>query len=337
MTTNIKYKSNGGVYLEKHLLPIEEFKEPVEFANQQLKIFWLPDEVKVEKDIQDVLVNFTEAEKHGVISTLKLFSLYETHAGDEYWGGRFKKMFDGAEFHRMASVFAMFELAVHAPFYNKINQLLHIDTPEFYLSYQENPILNARIEHISSIINDPDDLVSLAMFSMVEGVILYSNFAFLKHFQSQGKNKLMNLIRGINFSLRDENLHSMAGAWCFKHKAKNISKEELDRVEVKIIAGANKILEHELEIIKMIFEKGFIDGITEKQLVHFVESRINECMKQLGFKKMFDVKYNPIAEGFYKTINDYAFNDFFTGMGNQYHRNWDESAFVYKTAEEVSE
>ena len=72
--------------IEKHLLPIEEYKEPVEFANKQLHIFWLPDEVKVEKDIQDVLVNFSPAERHGVITTLKLFSLYETHAGDEYWG-----------------------------------------------------------------------------------------------------------------------------------------------------------------------------------------------------------------------------------------------------------
>lgn len=323
--------------LKKYLLPVEENKEPIEFANQQLKIFWLPDEIKVEKDIQDVLVNLKPAEKHGVITTLKLFSLYETHAGDEYWGNRFKKMFDGAEFHRMASVFSMFELAVHAPFYNKINQLLHIDTPEFYLSYQDNEILRSRIEHIGQIINDENDLVSLAMFSMVEGVILYSSFAFLKHFQSQGKNKLMNLVRGINFSLRDENLHALAGAWCFKHKAKELDKEQLEIIEKRIIEGAKKLHEHELEIIRMIFEQGPIDGITEKQLINFVESRINECLKQLGFKKLYDVRYNPIAEWFYKAINDYSFNDFFSGMGNQYHRNWDETAFVWKTAKEVQE
>lgn len=322
--------------IENHLLPIDQNKEPVEFANEQLKIFWLPDEVKVEKDIQDILVNFTESEKHGVITTLKLFSLYETHAGSEYWGGRFKNMFDGAEFHRMASVFSMFELAVHAPFYNKINQLLHVNTPDFYMSYKDSPVLNSRIEHIGQIIDDKSDLVSLAMFSMVEGVVLYSSFAFLKHFQSQGKNKLMNLIRGINFSLRDENLHSVAGAWCFRHKAKDISAEELEAIELTIREGAQKLYEHELEIIKMTFSQGKIDGITEHQLDNFVQSRINECLKQLGFKKMFDVKYNPISDWFYKAINDYSFNDFFSGMGNQYHRNWDESAFVWKTAEEVT-
>jgi ribonucleotide reductase beta subunit family protein with ferritin-like domain len=324
--------------LQKHLLPINETNEPVEFADKQLKIFWLPDEIKVEKDVQDVLVNFTEAEKHAVITTLKLFSIYETHAGDEYWGGRFKQMFGGAEFHRMASVFAMFELAVHAPFYNKINQLLHIDTPEFYMSYLDSEVLKERVKHIGEIIDDPDDLISLAAFSMVEGAILYSSFAFLKHYQSQGKNKLMNVVRGINFSVRDENLHSLAGAWAFKYALEKqriiLSKDEFDsykvKIEEKIRQVARKIYEHECQIIAMLFEKGKIEGITAHQLENFVQSRINECLKQLGFAKEYDVKYNPIAEWFYKGINDYTFNDFFSGMGNQYHRNWDQSAFTWK-------
>lgn len=323
--------------LDKHLLPINERPEPVEFADQQLKVFWLPDEIKVEKDVQDVLVNFTEAEKHAVITTLKLFSIYETHAGSEYWGGRFKDMFDSAEFHRMASVFSMFELAVHAPFYNKINQLLHIDTPEFYMSYLDNPVLKDRVEHIGQIIDHPDDLISLAAFSMVEGVILYSSFAFLKHYQSQGKNKLMNIVRGINFSVRDENMHSQGGAWAFKYKLDKLKQEltpeafELHKlaIEEQVRAVARKIYEHECQIIAMLFEKGDIKGITAHQLENFVQSRVNECLKNLGFGKEYDVKYNPISEWFYKGINDYTFNDFFSGMGNQYHRNWDSSAFVW--------
>lgn len=322
--------------LQKHLLPINETNEPVEFADKQLKIFWLPDEIKVEKDVQDVLVNFTEAEKHAVITTLKLFSIYETHAGDEYWGGRFKQMFDGAEFHRMASVFAMFELAVHAPFYNKINQLLHIDTPEFYMSYLDSEVLQERVKHIGEIINDPDDLISLAAFSMVEGAILYSSFAFLKHYQSQGKNKLMNVVRGINFSVRDENLHSVAGAWAFRYALEKIKGTTTDfdsykkNIEEKIRQVARKIYEHECQIIAMLFEKGKIEGITAHQLENFVQSRINECLKQLGFAKEYDVQYNPISSWFYKGINDYTFNDFFSGMGNQYHRNWDQTAFTWK-------
>lgn len=321
--------------MEKYLLPINEKQEPIDFAEQQLKVFWTADEVKVEKDIQDVLVNFTEAEKHAVITTLKLFSIYETHAGDEYWGERFKKIFDGAEFHRMASVFAMFELAVHAPFYNKINQLLHIDTPEFYLSYLEDPVLKARVEHIGKLISDPDDLVSLASFSLVEGGILYSNFAFLKHYQSQGKNKLMNVVRGINFSVRDENIHSVAGAWSFKYLKglRNLSTEQETDLEQKIRCVVQLIYEHECQIIAKLFEKGDIRGITAHQLECFVQSRLNECLKELGYKKEYEVKYNPISEWFYDGINKFQFNDFFSGQGREYNRNWDQSGFVWKGSE----
>jgi len=322
--------------MENYLLPINEREEPIEFADQQLKVFWTADEINVAKDIQDVLVNFTEAEKHAVITTLKLFSIYETHAGSEYWGGRFKLMFNGAEFHRMASVFSMVELAIHAPFYNKINQLLHIDTPEFYMSYLDDPILKSRVEHIGEIIDHPDDLISLAAFSMVEGVILYSSFAFLKHYQSQGKNKLMNVVRGLNFSVRDENLHSLGGAWAFKYKLslQDRSEEQLKDIENKVREAGRKIYEHECKIISMLFDKGTIPGITAHQLECFVQSRVNECLKELGYSKEYDVTYNPIASWFYDGINKFQFNDFFSGVGREYNRNWDQSEFKWKVINE---
>ena len=316
--------------MDKHLVPIYNDQQVIKFAEDQLSVFWLPDEIKVEKDIQDVLTNFTESEKHAVIETLRLFSIYETHVGDEWWSGRFKSMFDTADWHRMASVFSMFELAVHAPFYNKINELLYINTPEFYQSYQQDVVLNQRVEHIGEIIDNSDDAVALGGFCMVEGVILYSSFAFLKHYQSQGKNKLMNVVRGINFSVRDENLHSVATAYAFKTKTRHYSTEQLNAVEEKLIVVANLLCEHESQITAKLFSKGKIEGITAHQLENFVKSRINECFKEMGLQKIYEVEYNPIASWFYKGINDYKFNDFFTGQGREYNRNWDEKDFTWK-------
>lgn len=323
--------------LQKTNSLVVKYPEAVEFTNKQLKIFWLPDEIKVEKDIQDILVNMSETEKHGVITTLKLFSLYELKAGAEYWGSRFMKSFNRPEFLRMGSTFAMFELAVHKPFYNKINEALHLDTDDFYTSYVQDETLKSRMNFIDEIVSSKDELLSLGGFSMVEGAILYSSFAFLKHFQSQGKNKLLNIVRGINFSVRDENLHSLGGAWVFRKliEESNYSEEYLIEVKEKLIDMANRLYEHECRIIDMIFEKGSIDGITPTQMKHFVESRINECMKHLGYEKLFEVKYNPIAEWFYKAINDYTFNDFFSGVGNQYHRNWDSTAFTWEKVQNV--
>jgi ribonucleoside-diphosphate reductase beta chain len=320
--------------MQQHLIPVYDDQTVVDFGEQQLKIFWLPDEIKVEKDVQDVLTNFTESEKHAVIETLRLFSIYETHVGDEWWSGRFKRMFDSADWHRMASVFSMFELAVHAPFYNKINELLFINTPEFYTSYVHDPILKDRVDHIDSIISESDDAVALGGFCMVEGVILYSNFGFLKHYQSQGKNKLMNIVRGLNFSVRDEALHAKATAYAFRVKTKEYTKEQLAVAAEKIKQVADLLLSHELAIIQKMFSKGKIEGITPKQLENFVKSRINECMKDMGLDKIHDVDYNPIASWFYKGINDYQFNDFFSGGGKEYNRNWDETAFVWKKEEQ---
>ena len=316
---------------------VELYPEPVEFARKQLEVFWLPDEIKVEKDIQDILVNMTESEKHGVITTLKLFTLYELKAGSEYWGGRFKEQFLRPEFQRMASVFSMFELAIHKPFYQKINELLHLHTDDFYNSYVEDETLRKRISFIGDIINNLNPLYSLAGFSFIEGAVLYSSFAFLKHFQSAGKNKILNISRGINFSVRDENIHAVAGAWVFKQlkEEANLTLEERLMLNDSVHNMAKIVYDHECRIIDMIFEKGDIEGITPLQMKRFVESRINQCMIELGYEKIYDVDYNPVAEWFYKGINGFTFNDTFSGVGNSYVRTWDEASFTYKDYENV--
>lgn len=311
---------------------IEKDKQIKEFTQTQMRIFWLPDEPKVEKDIQDILVNMTEAEKHGVITTLKLFSLYEFAASEEYWATRFKQIYPNSIEHlEMAATFSMFEIAIHLQFYKKLNELLHLNTDEFFNSYVNDPTLKSRMDFIGEIVNSPNDLYSIAAFSMIEGAILYSSFAFLKHFQSKGKNKLLNVVRGINFSVKDENLHSIAGAYCFKDlKAKaKLSHYEDEKLAETIYEAGRKLYEHECRIIEMIFEKGKIDGITEKQMRHFVESRINLCLHQLGYKNLFNVEYNPIADWFYDGINGYQYNDFFSGLGSQYSRDWTESEFTW--------
>lgn len=315
-----------------HDLVKEVFQEPIEFAEQQLNVFWLPTEPKVEKDVQDVLVNMTESERHGVITTLKLFSLYELKAGSSYWLGEYMRMYTRPEFQRMASVFGMFELAVHKPFYSKLNELLYIDTEEFYASYAEDVTLRQRMKSIDRIINNDNELIKVAGFSFIEGAVLYSNFAYLKHFQSVGKNKLMQTVRGINFSVRDENIHSLAGAWTFRTRLQelNPSNNERDDIEAEILTMARLIFDHECRIVDMLFEKGPIDGITDTQLKNFVASRINVCLGQLGYSKLFDVSYNPIAKWFYDGINGFQLNDQFSGIGSGYHRNWDEKEFLFK-------
>lgn len=312
----------------RKMTPTIDYPAAVEFMNKQANIFWPPEEVKVEKDKQDILVNMTEAERHAVITTLKLFTKYEMIIGEEFWIERVMKWFPRPEIQSMASLFGAMELSVHAPFYRKINEELNLATDDFYNSYIEDPVLSDRIKFLDKILGNDDKAKALGAFTFAEGAILYSSFAFLKHFQSQGKNKLLNVVAGINFSARDEALHSEASGWLFQQYAAE-AELNLDVYEEYFKKVADKVLDHEVAIIDKLFEKGDIEGITKTQMVSFVKSRINLCMRNMGFNNIHKVDYNPVSDWFYKGINGYAMNDFFVSVGNQYQRNWTGKGFTF--------
>lgn len=313
---------------------LTKYPAPIEYAEKQLEVFWLANEINVDKDIQSVLVDMTEQERHGILTSLRLFTLYELRAGSDYWGDRFVKTFPRPEFRRMASVFSMFELAVHAPFYDKLNQALNVSTDEFYLSYVSHPALKARMEFIDEALNDEDDLYSTAVFAMVEGAVLYSSFAFIKHFQANGKNKLNNVCRGINFSVRDEALHSNAGAYSYKAllEEKKLSTIEKIRLQSRICEAAMKIMEHEVQIVDMTFEKGPIPGITADQLKLFAGHRVDSVLANLDVIKPENITpAGPIGDWFYRDINSFKFNDHFVGVGSEYRRDWSQEDFTWET------
>ena len=215
----------------------------LEAAEKQQDILWTPKEIEVSKDIQDIKVNMTKSESYAVTYLLKLFTLYEKMASTSYWGRRVIDEYNApACIERMAMTFAFVEDAVHAPFYNNLNAALNLDTEEFYNEYKQDKVLSDRMRFIGDMINHEDPVVSHAAFSMVEGSILYSSFAFLLHFQSAGKNLLKNVCAGVKFSVRDENLHSEAGALLTKTRVQENNKGKYTDYQLKEIYHSLKVL-----------------------------------------------------------------------------------------------
>lgn len=308
-----------------------DYPMAIQLAETQMEVYWLPTEINVEKDVQDLRVNMTPAELHGVVTTLKLFTLYELLVGNEYWGGRIKESFPRPDIEFMATTFGFVEIGIHARFYNRINEVLMLDTDDFYASYVEDVTLKERIDFVNSMAGDDDLALAVGVFSMLEGAVLYSSFAFLKHFQSQGKNKLKNVCSGINFSVRDENLHALAGAWLYNTLCEEeaYGPERMVQLHTKLVRAAETVYEHECRIIDMIFAEGDIEGIDREELKIFVQSRINLCLTNLKVPELYPVEQNPIADWFYKGINSYQFGDFFYGVQNEYNRNASEEDFEW--------
>lgn len=320
-------------------LPIYKYPAALEAAKTQLDIIWPFGEPKIEDDLHCLKTELPESDLHGVMTTLKLFTLYEITAGQEYWGGRFTRMFPRNDFRRMASTFACVENAVHTPFYQRVDEMLGLNTNEFYTSFTDDPVLKDRMDFLDDACTDEDDAYSVGTFSMIEGSILYSSFAFLMHFQAEGKRDMVNMVAGITFSAKDENLHSEGGAWAFRtlqeerREAGVMPEGYEDKLHQRLYGAAKKIYEHECYIIDMIFEKGGIKGITAKQLKNFVQSRIDLCLKGLGLDAVYKPSYNPIAKWFYTMIGGDAQNDFFHVISSGYNRDWSEKGFTYITKE----
>jgi ribonucleotide reductase beta subunit family protein with ferritin-like domain len=310
---------------------IIEYPQALAYADMQQHIIWPHTEYPVEDDIQSVLVSNTESETYAVTYGLRLFTKYELFAGSCYWNGRVTRMYPKPCIRTMAATFGMVEMQSHARFYNKLNEALHLDTPEFLNSYKEDPVLVERMKFLEDIMSGDNDLASVAVFSMVEGAILYSTFAFFKHFRHGGKSKYKNLVSGISASARDENIHAEGGAWLYRtHRDElELSEEELRGLEAVIIEAAKQIEEHESAIIDNMFVKGSIEGITPKKLKNFVQSRLNLCLKNLGIPNQWKVGYNPIADWFYDDINAVTLHDFFDTSGSQYNRNWAQDRFEW--------
>lgn len=316
-------------------VPTYDYPAAVLAAEAQADIAWLPTEPKVEKDLHCIKTMMKPCQVHGVMTTLKLFTLYEQVAGNEYWGGRFKRMFPRPDFLRMSTKFADAEINVHSPFYQRIDELLGLNTDEFYSSFTDSPILKARMEFLDNVLCGGDDALSVAVFSMVEGSILYSSFSYLMSYQSLGWNYLANMHAGLTFSVKDENLHSEGGAWAYKTLVKEkleaglMTDKCISELELQIKRAAKQIYMHEKEIIKMIFEEGDDHPVTEKDLLEFVKHRINLCLSQLNIEPLFLEGECNIKEWFYGMIGGDIQHDFFVKIGSSYNRNWSKTEFVW--------
>lgn len=315
--------------------PTYDYPAAVKAAETQALIFWLPTEPKVEKDLHCIKTELSPAQLHGTMSTLKLFTLYEQVAGNEYWGGRFKRMFPRPDFLRMCTKFADVEINIHSPFYQRVDELLGLNTDEFYTSFTDDPVLKARMDFLDEVISGKDDLKSVGVFSLVEGAILYSSFAFLMSFQANAHNYLSNIHAGLTFSVKDENLHSEGGAWAFrtllneKLEAGLISQKELMALKHEIQDAATQIYIHESKIIDMIFEKGEMSNANANDLRSFVRHRINLCLGQLNMEPIFADDVSPISEWFYEMIGGDVQHDFFFKIGSSYNRNWSRAGFTW--------
>lgn len=313
---------------------IFRYPEPAELAQKQASIFWNAAEINVDGDKNDFLFNMSYAEQEAVKTTLKLFTMYEVLL-NEAWGSKIYHWYPRPETQMMASMFAAMEAAVHAVFYSNLNKTLMIDDESFYLSYKNDDVLSERIKDVNEALNSENVLLAVAAFTLLENVVLYSNFAFLAHYQANGKNMINNVVSGVKFSANDESIHALGAAWLFNQTlaeykdSDEFDQKKVDALEKQIYELAEHLCEHEQRIVDILFENGEIEGIKSEDIKSFVKDRVDMTLSNLNLDKVYNVEENPVADWFYNTINGLGLHDFFSKQGNSYSRGFGEGDFDF--------
>jgi ribonucleoside-diphosphate reductase beta chain len=301
--------------LRPHYKPFE-YQTAFEFYKDQHRAHWLADEVPLSSDLNDWKIKLSESEKNLIGNILKSFAQTETYVND-YWATKVAVWFPKHEIKAMACAFADFE-SIHAEAYARLNEELGLDDFEAFMEDEE---AKAKIDRLVELPGDTlrEKALSLAIFSaFTEGVNLFSSFAILMSFQ------LRNLMKGtgqiVEWSVRDESLHSKAGCWLFRTMMEEMP-ELNDGMEAQIYDACDLSVKLEFDFIDKAFEMGEIEGLNKNQLKNFIKERANQKLIELGYNPLYnDIDPNLLKsmEWFGHLTSGKTHQDFFAGRVTDY-------------------
>ena len=312
-----------------------EYPEAHDYWLKQQQAHWIHTEVPMANDVTDWKSNLKDHEKNVVGGILKGFAQTETVVND-YWTGLVTKWFRKPEIIMMATTFGAFE-TIHAEAYSLLNEQLGLDN---FAEFLEDESTAAKIENLMNVRDEHNGEIdyhevdrSLAIFSaFTEGVNLFSSFAVLLSFKM--RNKLKGVGQIVEWSVRDESLHSNACCWVFRQLMTEHPELKTDKLIAEIREAAQAALDVEFNFIEKIFEMGDLENLTKDELKNFIKHRVNTKMGDLGLKPL--IPSSDIDQGALKTmlwfdavIAGKQHTDFFANRVTNYskgHMEWDSAS-----------
>ncbi|MDA9268137.1 ribonucleotide-diphosphate reductase subunit beta [bacterium] len=311
-----------------------EYQTAADYWLKQQQAHWLHTEVPMMSDLNDWNSNLNETEKNIIGSILKGFAQTETVVND-YWTQLVTKWFRKPEIIMMATTFGAFE-TIHAEAYSLLNETLGLEN---FDEFMEDEATMAKIEALTTVrdnFNGEKDIheiaKSLAVFSaFTEGVNLFSSFAILLSFKM--RNKLKGVGQIVEWSIRDESLHSEAGCWLFRTLIEENPEVKTPELEAAINEAALLSLQLELDFIRKCYELGDLEGCSQYDLENFIKNRVNIKLGDLGYKGIVsDIDMTAVErmKWFDHLSAGKQHTDFFANRVTNYSKgnmNWDESIF----------
>jgi ribonucleoside-diphosphate reductase beta chain len=278
-----------------------EYPQAYDYWLKQQQAHWLHTEVPMAQDVSDWKSNLKDTEKNVVGQILKGFAQTETVVND-YWSTLVTKWFRKPEIIMMGTTLGSSE-TIHAEAYSLLNEQLGLDD---FAEFLEDETTMAKIETLMNVRdhhngnpNWHERAKSLAIFSaFTEGVNLFSSFAVLLSFKM--RNKLKGVGQIVEWSVRDESLHSEAGCWLFRTLMEENPKFKTKKLVKEIEDAARLMMQLEFDFIDKVFELGDLENLTKDELKNFIKHRINTKMSDLSLDPI--IPSSEIDKGALKTM-----------------------------------
>ena len=286
------------------------------FWDQNVKQFWLPEEVPISKDLKSWSELNTDEKKlyKRVLAGLTLLDTKQANDGVP------SMMSLTEDFQRKAVLSFMGTMEeIHAKSYSSIFTTL-LSTEEINELFQwieDEPTLQRKAELVlaqyKNTTNPKNLYLSMVTSVFLESFLFYSGFFYPLFLAGQGKMVSSGEI--ISLILRDESLHGKYIGLLAQEIYDEFDEETKLEVNAKRDEIRDALMENEENYTRLIYEG---TGL-EEEVINFLKYNANTAMNNLGFDAVYEVEpINPIVLNGLST--ETKTHDFFSTKGNGYQK-----------------
>lgn len=286
------------------------------FWEQNVKQFWLPEEISVSKDIK-VWNELSSKEKELYKKVLAGLTLLDTKQGNNGIPSMMS-LTDNLQRKAVLSFMGTME-EIHAKSYSSIFMTLlsNNEIDELFKWIETEPTLQRKAELILKHYENTEDeenlYLSMVVSVFLESFLFYSGFFYPLYLAGQGKMIASGEI--ISLILRDESLHGKYIGLLSQEIYNSFDREGKSRLKNKMYEILCSLMENEIEYTKCIYK----ESILEEDVINFLQYNANRALENLGFEELYHIEnINPIVLNGLST--ETKNHDFFSTKGNGYQK-----------------
>lgn len=289
------------------------------FWDQNVKQFWLPEEISVSKDLP-VWNSLKEEERHLFKRVFGGLTLLDTKQANDGVPSMMS-LTDNLQRKAVLSFMGTME-EIHAKSYSSIFTTL-LTTPEINELFdwiETEPTLQRKAELVlaqyKNTYTDKELYLSMATSVFLESFLFYSGFFYPLYLAGQGKMVASGEI--ISLILRDESLHGKYIGLLAQELYQKFSEEEQKELKYAVLTIFDNLYKNELNYVEVVYDKSNL----QEQVIKFMQYNANTAFGNLGFNKRFEEitekDVNPIVLNGLST--ETKTHDFFSTKGNGYQK-----------------